>query len=337
MIPAHPLALTSSRELDRSRQKALTRYYLDAGAGGIAVGVHSTQFEIRGPEFDLFEPVLKLAIETVNRWSPERPLLNIAGVIGPTDQALSEAELAAELGYDMVLLSNAVEGYSEEELLDRARSVSEVLPVFGFYLQPAVGGRELSFDFWRSFAEIPEVQAIKIAPFDRYRTLDVVRAVCESSRREEIALYTGNDDTIVTDLLTPFELTVDGDPVQKYIVGGLLGQWGFWTRKAVELLDRIKEVRHQERIPSDLLKIGAQITDVNAAVFDPAHEFAGCLPGIHEMLRRQGLLEGRWCLDPEETLSPGQLEEIQRVSDDYPHLNDDEFVAGNLERWTEKA
>jgi len=334
VIPAHPLALDENRRLDERRQRALTRYYIAAGAGGVAVGVHSTQFEIRDPEHNLLEPVLRLAAEEVERAGLDRPFLKIAGICGPTEQALKEAELAVSLGYDAGLLSmGGLADWSEEALLERTREVARLLPVFGFYLQPAVGGRVFSYDFWRRLADIPNVVAIKIAPFNRYQTLDVVRAVCMSDRRDEIALYTGNDDNIVVDLLTTFEFDANGVKVRKSIVGGLLGHWAVWTKKAVELLEEIKRVRGRDKIPSELLTRAAQVTDANAAFFDPAHGFAGCIPGIHEVLRRQGLMRGIWCLNPHETLSPGQAEEIDRVCRAYPHLNDDDFVAAHLGEW----
>lgn len=334
VIPAHPLALDENRRLDERRQRALTRYYIAAGAGGVAVGVHSTQFEIRDPEHNLLEPVLRLAAEEVERAGLDRPFLKIAGICGPTEQALKEAELAVSLGYDAGLLSmGGLADWSEEALLERTREVARLLPVFGFYLQPAVGGRVFSYDFWRRLADIPNVVAIKIAPFNRYQTLDVVRAVCMSDRRDEIALYTGNDDNIVVDLLTTFEFDANGVKVRKSIVGGLLGHWAVWTKKAVELLEEIKRVRGRDEIPSELLTRAAQVTDANAAFFDPAHGFAGCIPGIHEVLRRQGLMRGIWCLNPHETLSPGQAEEIDRVCRAYPHLNDDDFVAAHLGEW----
>lgn len=336
VIPAHPLALDAARRLDERRQRALTRYYIAAGSGGIAVGVHSTQFQIRDPEIGLFEPVLRLAAEEVDAAGLQRPFLKVAGICGPTDQAVHEAELAAGLGYDLGLVSNGgLADYSEAELLRRTEAISEVLPVCGFYLQPAVGGRWLSFAFWRELAELPGVKAIKIAPFNRYQTLDVVRAICESSRRDDIALYTGNDDNIVADLLTVYQCrTAAGQTVEKRIVGGLLGHWAVWTSKAVELLEEILALRESGApIPSELLTRGIRITDANAAFFDAANGFKGCLPGIHEVLRRQGLLYGRWCLDPEEELSPGQIEEIDRVYRAYPDLNDDQFVQAGLQQW----
>ncbi len=334
VIPAHPLALTAERRLDERRQRALTRYYLDAGAGGLAVGVHTTQFEIR--QAGLLRPVLRLAAEEAAVRAADRPLALVAGVVGPVDQALREAELARELGYHLALLSpGGLADHDEADLLERARRVAEVLPVFGFYLQPAVGGRALSYDFWRSFAEIPGVVAIKMAPFDRYRTLDVVRAVCASSRADEIALYTGNDDAILADLLTPFDVVVDDRPVRAWVVGGLLGQWAVWTRTMVDVLERVKRVRaHPDGAEIQaLLALGVRLTDANAAVFDVAHGFAGVIAGVHEVLRGQGLLEGTWCLDPDETLSPGQREEIERVRRAYPDLIDDDFVAERLAGW----
>ena len=333
VIPAHPLALTAERRLDERHQRALTRYYLDAGAGGIAVGVHTTQFAIRNPEHGLYRPVLELAAETARSWqnASGAPIVLVAGAIGDTAQAVSEAEAAASLGYDLVLLSlGALRDASDETLVAHCRAVAEVLPLFGFYLQPAVGGRVLGYRFWREFAEIERAWAIKIAPFDRYRTLDVVRAVADSGRTD-LALYTGNDDAIVADLVTPFP--VGGHASPRRIVGGLLGQWAMWTHTAVRLLERVRVVRDSGAVDVALLRDGAALTDANAAIFDAAHAFAGCIPGIHEVLRRQGLLRGTWCLDPHETLSPGQREEIDRVLRAYPELTDDAFVAERLEGW----
>ena len=332
VIPAHPLALTSRRGLDERSQRALTRYYVDAGAGGIAVGVHTTQFAIRRAQHDLYRPVLELAAQTARDWAgiAEPRIALIAGVIGTTAQAVAEAELARSLGYDMVLLSlGALPSASDVELIAHCRSVAEVMPLFGFYLQPAVGGRVLSYAFWRQFAEIERVWAIKIAPFNRYQTLDVVRAVADAGRND-LALYTGNDDAIVPDLVTPYP-SASGADVQ--IVGGLLGQFAVWTRSAVGLLARVNAARTSASIDVALLRDGVALTDANAAIFDAAHGFAGCIPGIHEVLRRQGLLAGIWCLDPNETLSPGQREEIDRVCAAYPQLTDDTFVRENLDRW----
>ena len=324
VIPAHPLALDSARRLDERRQRALTRYYIDAGAGGVAVGVHTTQFQIRDSKYGLYRPVLELAIDEVDRVLPDmRPFAMIAGVCGHTAQARTEAEIAVELGYDAGLLSlGDWRTESEAELLDHCRIIAEVIPVFGFYLQPAVGGRVLSYRFWRELAEIPNVWAIKIAPFNRYQTIDVVRAVVEASR-DDIALYTGNDDNIVADLLTPFPISVGGTTVLRWIDGGLLGQWAVWTRAAVSLLAAIKEARVTGEYEPSLLSYGAALTDANAAVFDAAHNFRGCIPGIHEVLRRQGLLEDIWCLDEHETLSPGQGDEITRVMRAYPEVTDE--------------
>lgn len=335
VIPAHPLALDASRNLSEKHQRALTRYYISAGAGGIAVGVHTTQFDIRNPEKPLYEQVLRLAAEEVDRANLARPFLKIAGVSGNTPEAVAEAQIAKELGYDMVLVSsNGLGNWEEWALLERARAIGEVMPLFGFYLQPAVGGRVLSLDFWRQFAEIPTVQAIKIAPFNRYQTLEVVRGICQSGRADEIALYTGNDDNIILDLLTTYQVKVKGAVVEKQIVGGLLGHWAVWTRTAVDHFQRIKSLRENRgAIPPQMLTLNIAITDANAAFFDASNDFKGCIAGLHEVLRRQGLLEGIWCLDPEEGLSPGQLEEIDRVYTDYPDLNDDSFVERNLGKW----
>ena len=323
VIPAHPLALTANRTLDESRQRGLTRYYIDAGAGGVAVGVHTTQFAIRDPAVGLFRPVLELAMdEAKSRVDASRPFAMIAGVCGHTPQASTEAEIAAELGYDAGLLSlGAWRTESEGELLEHCRIIGETIPLFGFYLQPAVGGRVLSYRFWREFAEIPTVWAIKIAPFNRYQTIDVVRAVVESGR-DDIALYTGNDDNIVADLLTPFSVRVGGATVVRWIDGGLLGQWAVWTRAAVDMLQRIKAARSSAMINASLLSEGVALTDANSAVFDAANRFAGCIPGIHEVLRREGLLDGIWCLDPNEILSAGQAEQITRVERSYPGVTD---------------
>ena len=337
VIPAHPLALDKNRQLDERRQRALTRYYLDSGAGGIAVGVHTTQFEIRKKDINLLRPVLQLAAEEVEQAQLNRSFIKVAGVVGPTDQALQEAALAVELGYDLGLVSNGgLAELSEAALIKRTEKIAEVIPVFGFYLQPAVGGKVLSFSFWKDLAAIPNVWAIKMAPFNRYQTLDVVRAVCHSSRYQDIALYTGNDDNIVADLLTSYRFTINGETRKKAIVGGLLGHWAVWTRKAVELVEEIKKIRKNgSTIPASILTKGIAVTDTNAAFFDAANHFRGCIAGIHEVLRRQGLLEGTWCLNPEERMSDGQREEITRVYQAYPNLNDDAFVKENLEKWLE--
>lgn len=327
VIPAHPLALTQDRRLDEQRQRLLTRYYIASGAGGVAVGVHTTQFEIRLPEINLLEPVLRLAAEEIDSARLERPFIRVAGICGPTDQAVEEAKLAVKYGYHLGLLSNGgLNEYSEAELIRRAEAIAGIIPVFGFYLQPAVGGRILSYEFWRQLADIPGVLAIKIAAFNRYQTLDVIRAVCASGRRDEISLYTGNDDNIVADLLTTYRFPANGEWVEKRFVGGLLGHWAVWTKKAVKLLDDIKRGVREGRDTAYLLEQGIKATDMNAAVFDAGNSFHGCIPGILEVLRRQGLVAGRWCLNEDEKLSGGQADEIDRVSRAYPEWQDDEFV-----------
>ncbi len=339
-IPATPLALTAARKLDERRQRALARYYVAAGVGGIAVGVHTTQFAIRDPRHGLFQPVLALAAEEMRSADVQKshaqgrpPLLKVCGVSGRTAQAVAEAGLARGLGYDTALVSlAALADATDEEMIAHCRAVGEVMPIFGFYLQPSVGGRALPYRFWSMFAEIESVVAVKIAPFNRYATLDVVRAIAESGR-DDIALYTGNDDAIVADLLTPFRFSAHGKMVERRIVGGLLGHWSVWTRKAVEVFDACRRAAGQQLIPADLLRLGMEITDANAAFFDAANGFAGCIAGLHEILRRQGILEGTWCLDPAETMSPGQKEELDRVSTAYPHLSDDRFIEEHRAAW----
>jgi len=333
VIPAHPLALKENLELDEKRQRLLTQYYIACGVGGLAVGVHTTQFEIRKPEIGLLEPVLKITAEEIRKTVSDKPFIKVAGVVGPTEQAVREADMARRLGYDLALLSmGGLREYSEAQLIDHTRTVASIIPIFGFYLQPAVGGRILTYDFWRRFAEIPNVYAIKVAAFNRYQTLDVVRAVCNSSRREQIALYTGNDDNIVADLLTTYRFVIDGKKVEKKFVGGLLGHWAVWTKAAVNLLREIKLQSANNHSVEKMLSEGIKVTDMNAAIFDAANTFHGCIPGIHEVLRRQGLLEGRWCLNPAEQLSPGQLDEIDRVIRSYPEYTDDKFVMEFLEK-----
>lgn len=335
VIPAHPLALTAERKLDERRQRALSRYYIAAGSGGLAVGVHTTQFAIREPRVGLFEPVLSLAAEEMDRADSVRdvPVIRVGGICGETAQAVSEARLLRDLKYHVGLLSlAAVKELENEAILRHCREVAAILPIMGFYLQPAVGGRVLSLNFWRPFVEIENVIAIKIAPFNRYYTLDVVRAVTESGR--EIALYTGNDDNILMDLLTPYTFQINGKPKKFHIVGGLLGHWAVWTKRAAELLQECHRLaRTDQLVPQSMLEKSVQVTDCNAAFFDTANNFAGCITGLHEVLRRQGLLEGIWCLDPRENLSPGQKEEIDRVYRAYPELNDDEFVRAGRDAW----
>jgi hypothetical protein len=331
VIPAHPLALNAERKFDPRRQRALTRYYLDAGSGGLAVGVHTTQFAIR--EAGLYRPVLELAARTASEWAG-RPVVMIAGVVGRTEQAVQEAQLARDLGYHAGLLSlAAMKGATEDELIAHAQAVAREIPLIGFYLQPAVGGIVLPVSFWRRFAAIDNVVSIKMAPFNRYRTLDVVRGVVEVGASDRVTLYTGNDDHIVPDLVTPYAIPHRGAVVTLRIKGGLLGHWSVWVQKAVELLGRAHQAAAAGAVPADLLALDSQVTDCNSAIFDVANQFHGVIAGCHEILRRQGLLEGIWCLDPKETLGPGQKEEIDRVCAAYPHLNDDAFVRQNLERW----
>ncbi|MCE4567023.1 dihydrodipicolinate synthase family protein [Maribellus sp. CM-23] len=335
VIPALPLALNQSRKLDERRQRALMRYYLDAGAGGVAVAVHTTQFEIRLPKIGLFEPVLEIAREEFDSFQhrTQKPVIRIAGVIGRTEQAVAEARLALKNGFHAVLLS--VAAFAEDSnfaILEHCRAVAEVIPVIGFYLQPAVGGRKLDVEFWREFARIENVIAIKMAPFNRYHTLDVVRGVVESGRADQVALYTGNDDNIVVDLLSEYQIPVDSTIHAKRVVGGLLGHWAVWTHAAVNLLESVQAGK-LDRDVKEALVLAHEVTDTNAAFFDVAHNFAGCIVGLHEVLRRQGLLEGIWTLDEREVLSPSQKAEIDRVYAVYPHLNDDEFVAQNRDKW----
>jgi dihydrodipicolinate synthase/N-acetylneuraminate lyase len=333
VIPAHPLALTSERKLDERRQRALSRYYISAGAGGLAVGVHTTQFAIREPKTGLLRPVLELAADAMEATTGE--FARIAGAAGGSRQAVAEAELAASLGYQAVLLSPTGTGAMDEsELLARAKQVGEVLPVIGFYLQDAVGGRYLSTGFWSRLADLPCVVAIKIAAFDRYRTLDVLRGVAASDRSDAVALYTGNDDSILVDLLSTFLVQRPSRVARLRMVGGLLGQWAIWTHAAVQLQREVKEaLEGNDRILRSLLEKAPQLTDANGAVFDAAHDFKGCIAGVNHVLAQQGLLEGPWCLEPAETLSPGQCEEIERVRRAYPWLLDDDLVASQLDDW----
>jgi len=335
VIPALPLALDENRNIHVQSQRAIIRYYLDAGAGGIAVAVHTTQFEIRDPKIDLFHSILKITQEEFDKFTnkTKKPIIRVGGILGQTDQAISEAKTLIKYGYHAGLLSlSAFNGVPNMQVIEHCKKIAEQIPIIGFYLQPAVGGRKLNKEFWKEFAKIENVVAIKIAPFNRYQTLDVVRGVAESGRADEIALYTGNDDNILVDLLTEYTISVGDKIVKKRIVGGLLGHWAVWTKKSVELLNRV----HNEYDSGDikkLLTLGAKITDSNAAFFDSANDFNGVIVGLHEVLRRQGLMKGLWTLNQNETLSPGQLEEIDRVYDAYPELNDDEFIKENLEKW----
>jgi dihydrodipicolinate synthase/N-acetylneuraminate lyase len=335
VLPAHLLALDAQRQLDRQRQRAMTRYYLDAGVGGIAVGVHSTQFAIR--DVGLYEPVLELAMRTARDWTPlggKRPLFMIAGLAGKTAQARREAVTASAMGYHAGLLSlAAMKGADEDALIEHCSQIADIMPLVGFYLQEAVGGIALSTGFWERFAAIDNVVAIKMAPFNRYRTIDVIRGVVAAKAEQRVTLYTGNDDHILLDLLAPFVFRRDGQSVTVHIKGGLLGHWSVWTQRAVQLLARVHLAVDSGQISADLLALDSQVTDCNSALFDVAHDFHGCIAGCHEILRRQGLLEGVWCLDPAEGLSPGQAAELSRVSTAYPELTDDAFVSANLARW----
>ena len=336
VIPAHPLALTAQRKLDERRQRGLTRYYHAAGAGGIAVGVHTTQFAIRQRRHGLFQPVLQLARETIGECDAAtgKRTIRIAGICGPATQAVPEALFARGCGYHAGLLSLAALSEADDDrLMAHCRTVAREIALIGFYLQPAVGGRVLSRQFWRRFLEIPNVVAIKVAPFNRYQTLDVIHAIAESGRAGEVALYTGNDDNIVLDLITEYGIRTTRGTVRVSFAGGLLGHWACWTRKAVKLLEDCKAARKKKAVPAELLTLAAQVTDCNAAFFDAAHQFAGCIPGIHEVLRRQGLLQNILCLDRHEGLSSGQAREINRVYRAYPDLNDDSFVKSNLHNW----
>ncbi len=331
VIPASPLALDRNREFDPHRQRALARYYMDAGSGGIAIGVHTTQFEIR--DVGLYQPVLATVATAMAEWT-DRPLLKIAGLVGATDQAKQEAHIARDLGYHAGLLNLAAyRNASEDEIIEHCRSVAVEFPLIGFYMQTAVGGIYLSARFWHRFAEIENVVAIKIAPFNRYQTLDVMRGVVAAGAEDRISLYTGNDDHIVADLVTPFTFARGGEMITLRIVGGLLGHWSVWTKAAVDLLEKCHAAVGGGPIDGGLLALDSQVTDCNAALFDVENDFAGCIAGVHEVLRQQGLLDGTWCLNPAEALSPGQKEKLGRVRSDYPHLIDDQFVVDNLARW----
>jgi dihydrodipicolinate synthase/N-acetylneuraminate lyase len=336
VIPASPLALDAQRKLDERRQRAVWRYYSAAGAGGIAVGVHTTQFGIRHPAVGLFEPLLSLARDECDRLDENRgePLVRIAGICGQTDQAVHEAGLASERGFHAGLVSLAdMRDADDDGLLEHCRAVGEVIPLMAFYLQPAVGGRVLAYRFWKRLAEIESLVAVKVAPFNRYQTFDVVRAMATAGR-EDVALYTGNDDNIIVDLLSPHRITIGNRVVEARFVGGLLGHWAVWTKRAVELLDECHLIAAAGGpIPRKMMRLNVEVTDANAALFDAANSFAGCIPGVHEVLRRQGLLDGNWCLNPDETLSPNQSEEIDRIYRMYPHLVDDDFIAAHRDEW----
>ena len=336
VIPATPLVLDENRKIDEKGIRLLMKYYLNCGVGGIATAVHTTQFEIRKPEIALFDPILKIVSEEIDGFEKKnnKVIVKVAGVCGAAEQAVREAETAKKYGYDAVLLSpGGLNSLSEEELIERTARVAEIMPVIGFYLQTAVGGRVFSYDYWEKICATENVAAIKCASFNRYQTLDVVRAAAMSERSGEITLYTGNDDNIVIDLLTEYSFDKNGKTVKRGFDGGLLGHWSVWTKKAVEIFNRIKEEKGKEAVSKEMLTLAAQITDSNGAFFDTANNFSGCIPGLHEVLRRQGLMKNIYCLNPEETLSKGQAEEIDRVYRAYPHLNDDKFIADNIEAW----
>lgn len=329
VIPATPLCLDADRKFNEKAQRRLIRYYLNAGVGGLAVAVHTTQFEIRDPEVNLLKPVLRIAKEEASAFEAKtgKTVLLVAGVCGPIEQAVKEAELASSMGYDAALLSpGGLGAYDEDYLVERTAAVAKVLPVIGFYLQPSVGGRVFTYNYWERVCATENVVAVKTAGFDRYLTLDVVRAATFSPRKDKIALYTGNDDNIINDLITSFSFEKDGKTYKNRFVGGLLGHWACWTGTVVKLFAELKEAVKSDKLDAGWLTLAAQVTDANSAFFDTAHDFKGCIAGVHEVLRRQGLMEGIWCLNPKETLSPGQSEEIDRVWKMYPHLNDDVFV-----------
>ena len=339
VIPATPLALDDNRCFDEETQKLLMKYYLNCGVGGIATAVHTTQFEIRKPEISLYEPVLKIVSEEIDKFEKENNtvIVKVAGVCGKTEQALEEAKTAKKYGYDAVLLSpGGLNDMSEDYMIERTKAVAEIMPVIGFYLQTAVGGRVFSYDYWEKLCAIENVVAIKCASFNRYTTLDVVRACAMSERSEDITLYTGNDDNIVIDLLTKYSFSENGKTFTKGFEGGLLGHWSVWTKKAVEIFDKIKKEKNNEMISTELLTLAAEVTDVNSAFFDTANNFKGCIAGLHEVLKGQGLMKNIYCLNPDETLSEGQIDEIKRVYKMYPHLNDDEFIKENIEKWKNK-
>ena len=336
VIPANPLALDKDRKYNEKRQRAITRYYLDAGSGGVAVAVHTTQFEIRQPEYNLFETVIATVSDEIDKYEKEndKVVVKVCGVCGKTEQAVSEALLAKKYGYDAVLLSpGGLNDFDEDYMVERTEAVARVMPVIGFYLQTAVGGRYFTYNYWQRICAIDNVVAIKSAPFNRYATLDLVRAAAMSERCDKIALYTGNDDNIVSDLVTGYKFTVDGKTYYKRFVGGLLGHWSVWTKKAVEMFEKLKECAESRQVPYEVLELANEVTDTNAVFFDAANGFAGCIAGLHEVLRRQGLFEGTWCLNHDEKMSDGQKEEIDRVYKMYPHLSDDDFVKANLDKW----
>lgn len=340
VIPATPLALDDNRKLNEKVLRRLMNYYLNCGVGGIATAVHTTQFEIREPEINLLEPVLKLVSEEIDKFEKknETVIVKVAGVCGPVEQAVKEAELAKSYGYDAVLLSpGGLNHLSEDELVERCEAVAKIMPVIGFYLQTAVGGRVFSYNYWERVCATENVVAIKCASFNRYTTLDVVRAAAMSKRCDDITLYTGNDDNIVMDLLTKYKFTKNGKTIEKGFSGGLLGHWSVWTKKAVEIFERCMKEKEKDTVSSEMLTLAAQVTDANAAFFDTANGFSGCIAGLHHVLCGQGLMENIYCLNPKETMSVGQKEEIERIYREYPHLNDDEFIGENIDKWIKES
>ncbi len=336
VIPATPLALDDNRCFDEKGQRLLMNYYLNCGVGGIATAVHTTQFEIRKPEVNLFEPILKIVSDEIDKFEKANNtvIVKVAGVCGPIEQAVKEAELAKQYGFDAVLLSpGGLNDMSEDYMVERTKAVAEIMPVIGFYLQTACGGRQFTYNYWERVCAVDNVVAIKCASFNRYTTLDVVRAAALSKRCDDITLYTGNDDNIVIDLITKYHFQKDGKTVEKGFEGGLLGHWSVWTKKAVEMFDKLKVEKNKDSISQEILTLAAEVTDTNSAFFDTAHNFSGCIAGLHEILRRQGLMKNIYCLNPDETLSEGQLEELNRIQEMYPHLNDDAFIEENIAKW----
>lgn len=339
-IPATPLALNSDKTLNEKGMRLLMNYYLNCGVGGIATAVHTTQFEIRKPEINLFEPVLEIVSEEIDKFEKKtgRTTVRVAGVCGDTEQAVSEAHKAKKYGYDAVLLSpGGLNDKSEEYLIERTKAVAEIMPVIGFYLQTAVGGRVFTYNYWEQVCAVKNVAAIKCASFNRYQTLEVVRAAAMSERCDDITLYTGNDDNIVIDLLTKYRFEKNGKVIEKGFDGGLLGHWSVWTRRAVEIFERARQEKDKSEISAQMLTLAAEVTDANSAFFDTANNFKGCIAGLHEILRRQGLMENTLCLNPEERMSGGQERELDRVHKMYPYLNDDEFIRENLAEWKRNA
>ncbi len=340
VIPATPLVLDENRKLNEKGLRLLTNYYLDSGVGGIATAVHTTQFEIRDPKVGLFEPVLRIVSDEISKYENKtgKVILKVCAVCGPTEQAVSEATLAKKYGYDAVLLSpSGLADLTEDEMIERTKAITEILPTIGFYLQPAAGGRLFSYEYWQRLCALDNIVAIKCAPFNRYYTLDVVRAAALSERSDKITLYTGNDDNIVMDLITKFEFEKDGKTVTKCFEGGLLGHWAIWTHNVVRMLYTIKEERKKDSVSPKFLTLAAQVTDANAVLFDAANGFTGGTPGIHEVLRRQGLMENILCLNPDMTLSPGQADELDRIQREYPHFNDDKFVKEHISEWKKRC